>query len=379
MKYLYVIFSSDVSHSYFYDACIILQLFTHNKFAQSQAGVEVFSLQNILKLIRIIIVTASIVYIPMIMTGCSGNKGQQQNAELQAIREKQSSEKESEKLKKTEAQIEMLFETLGGPSVKIRESGQDNKDSQQEGHENDAKQQDTQQDEGQKDKPKQDSGQKDDQQQGTKPDDSEKENKQQGGKETAQKESDKWPQVSSIITKLHYQWNDLMPEIAKKGANMKLVDNFDNALNSLTETIDSKDKKKVLASANKLYSYIPDLYSLYRVKMSPEVKRMIYYTRNIILESDKEGWVQVAKDNEALEKSWSLLRNTLEKEQKKIEDKLDFSIYDLKKVVEEKNSQITGIKGKIVLNNITELQKSFEEREKRKNQHSAGYNELLFL
>lgn len=363
MKYLYVIFSSDVSHSYFYDACIILQLFTHNKFAQSQAGVEVFSLQNILKLIRIIIVTASIVYIPMIMTGCSGNKGQQQNAELQAIREKLSSEKESEKLKKTEAQIEMLFETLGGPSVKIRESGQDNKDSQQEGHENDAKQQDTQQDEGQKDKPKQDSGQKDDQQQGTKPDDSEKENKQQGGKETAQKESDKWPQVSSIITKLHYQWNDLMPEIAKKGANMKLVDNFDNALNSLTETIDSKDKKKVLASANKLYSYIPDLYSLYRVKMSPEVKRMIYYTRNIILESDKEGWVQVAKDNEALEKSWSLLRNTLEKEQKKIEDKLDFSIYDLKKVVEEKNSQITGIKGKIVLNNITELQKSFEERE----------------
>jgi hypothetical protein len=95
--------------------------------------------------------------------------------------------------------------------------------------------------------------------------------------------------------------------------------------------------------------------------MSPEVKRMVYYTRNIILEADKEGWEQVGKDNEALEKSWSLFRNTLEKEQKKTGDKLDFSIYELKKVVAEKNRQLSGIKGRIVLNNIKELQKSLEE------------------
>lgn len=327
-------------------------------------------MHNISKLIKIIFITISILSMPLVTTGCSGKEGQEQNAQLQAAKEKQSREKESEKLKKTEAQIEMLFEALGGPSVKTEESDEEKTGGQQESTQKQGQQDDTQHGGGQKDDQQQGTqqggGQKDDQQQGTQQDGSQKGNQQQGtqqgGKQTAQ-QPDKWQQVGRITNNLHYQWNDLMPEIAKKGADMKLVDSFDNALNSLTTTIESKDQEKMLASANKLYSYIPDLYSLYRVKMSPEVKRMIYYTRNIILESDKEVWEQVTKDNEALEKSWSLFRNTLEKEQKKIEDKLDFSIYELKKVVAEKNRQLSGIKGRIVLNNIKELQKSYEEKE----------------
>jgi hypothetical protein len=153
-----------------------------------------------------------------------------------------------------------------------------------------------------------------------------------------------------------------MPEIAKKGADMKLVDNFDNALNDLTKTSHTKDAQKTLASANVLYSYIPDIYSLYRVKMSPEVKRMIYYTRNIILESAKDNWDQVKKDDGALDKSWSLFRNTLEKEQKQTGDKLDFSIYELNKVSGEKDKGLADIKGRIVLSNIKELEKSFEKQ-----------------
>jgi len=153
-----------------------------------------------------------------------------------------------------------------------------------------------------------------------------------------------------------------MPEIAKKGADMKIVDNFDNALNTLTTTVASKNTKKALATANSLYSHIPDLYSLYRLKMSPEVKRMIYYGRSIILEAQNDNWEQVTKDNKALEKSWSLFRNTLEKEQQQIGDKLNFSIYELDKVSSDKNKQLSDIKGRIVLSNIKELQKSFEEK-----------------
>ncbi len=321
-------------------------------------------MQNILKLTKIIIIAISILFIQAVTAGCSRNQGQQQDAQLQAAKEKQSQEKESERLKKIESQIEMLFEVLGGPSVKTSESGDDtggqNEGTQHGGQQKDSQQQGTQQGDqkggGQNEDKQQDGGQKGgNQQQGTQQGD-----QKSSGKQAAQQAPDKWSQVGRVINNLHYQWNDLMPEIAKKGAEMKLVDNFDNALNTLTTTIESKDQEKVLVSANKLYSHVPDLYSLYRVKMSPEVKRMIYYTRNIILLSGKDGWEQVGKDNEALDKSWSLFQNTLEKEQKTIGDKLDFSIYELKKVVTEKNKQLTDIKGRIVLNNIKELQKSYE-------------------
>ncbi len=312
-----------------------------------------------------------------VTSGCAGSSDQQQDMQLQAAQEKKSEEKESEKLKKVEEQIESLFKALEGPSVATEDAEEKQDDQQQDdqhkgshqqdGQQQGQQQQDTQQGGQQKEDPqKQESKQQDGQQQK----DSQKqgEKQQQGGQQQqdqqqqGQQTQDKWSQIDGIINNLHYQWNDLMPEIAKKGAEMKLIDNFDNSLNSLTTTIETKDRNKALTSANKLYSYIPDLYSLYRVKMSPEVKRMIYYSRNIILESEKENWEQVEKDNESLEKSWSLFRNTLEKEQKKTEDKLDFSIYELKKVSADKNKQLCGIKGKIVLNNIKELQKSFEDK-----------------
>lgn len=298
----------------------------------------------------------------LFMAGC-GKQSEQQDAQLQAAQEKQKQEKESEKLKNIETRIETLFEILGGPSVKMDEAGSKKEEDKQE--QQGTQQQGTQNQGGQKQSGGQEQGGQ--QQEGTK----QEGGKQQGGqqeqqgsqpKENQQKPPDKWTEVDTIISNLHYQWNEFMPELAKKGADMKLIDNFDNALNNLTTTTATKKTDKVLTSANALYAYVPDLYSQYRTKLSPESKRMVYYTRNIILESAKENWEQVTKDNDAIEKSWSLFRNTLEEEQQQTGDKLDFSIYELKKVVAEKNKQLADIKGRVVLNNIKELQKSFEDK-----------------
>jgi len=309
-----------------------------------------------------------------LLSGCSSGNQQQNDMQLQAMEDKKKEEKESEKLKKIDEQIESIFEALGGPSVKAEDSA--DKQSRQEkkteekdkqgGQQEQNKQQDNKQQDGQQNSKQEDSQQNGNQQDDSQQKDAKKSKQQDGQKQEKQQDeqqpADKWSQIEQIISSLHYQWNELMPEIAKKGADMKLMDNFDNALNTLTTTIESKDQVKVLTAANRLYSHVPDLYSLYRLRMSPEVKRMIYYARNMILESDKNNWEQVEKDKESLEKSWSILRNTLDEEQKTTGDKLDFSIYELKKVAADKNKQLTGIKGMVVLNNIKELQKSFEEK-----------------
>jgi len=304
-----------------------------------------------------ILLASMVLSMPAVMSGCSGGSSQQQGTQLKAAQEKMAEEKESEKLRKLEEKIESIFEALGGPALKT-EAGEN-----QTGHQQDKKEQEKSKQEDSQNLDKQQEGgqQKSGQQEGKKPDDQEDNNKQDGKKDDMKKDDDTWQKIDKTINSLHYQWNDLMPEISKKGADMKLVDAFANSLNSLTTEAESRDKARVMSSANKLYSHIPDLFSLYRLKMSPELKRMIYYTRNIVLESEKENWDQVGKDKEALEKSWSLLRNTLEGDQKKIGDKLDFSIYELKKVVSEKNRQLAVIKGRIALNNIKELSDSYME------------------
>ncbi len=312
-----------------------------------------------------VLLTSLLLSMPAVVSGCSGGSGRQQGEQLKAAQEKMTEEKESEKLKKLEAKIESLFETLGGPAMKT-ETGEKQEDRQHEEH---GKQSHGQGDSRQESENKQqESGQKEDGKQENEQQKNGKESGRKGSqdhggqKEDKQKEEDKWKEVDKIINDLHYLWNDLMPEITKKGADMKLSDAFAGSLNSLTTKAGSRDRDKVMAAANRLYSHIPDLFSLYRLKMSPELKRMVYYTRNIVLGSEKDAWEQTGKDMESLEKSWSLLRNTLEEEQKKIGDKLDLSIYELKKVVSEKNGQLAVIKGRIVLNNISGLAESYEKK-----------------
>lgn len=152
-----------------------------------------------------------------------------------------------------------------------------------------------------------------------------------------------------------------MPEAIKKGASLKITENFSNSLNSLTTTIAAKDKSKTLLAANGLYGCIPDLYSLYRTKMSPEIKRMHYLLRNVILTSEANDWAQADKDMNGLKASWTVARGSLGKEQEKDQGKLDMSITELEKVVRERNQQLTAIKGKVALSNIQSVEKSLEK------------------
>jgi hypothetical protein len=289
---------------------------------------------------------AAVLLICLFLPGCA-QKDQQQDAQLQALKKNQVQEMESEKLKAFEKDIEALFEELDGPGIKVDESTSKKDKTEQEDEKQDQSEQ------------KQDEQKQDDKKQSS--NDQDKKDKKDD-KQEEQKTPDKWANIDSIIRKLHFKWNELIPDLSKKGADIKLIDSFDNALNQLTTTISTKDENKVLTSANSLYSHIPDLYSIYRIKLTPETKRLIFHTRNIILESAKDNWEQVAKDSAAIEKIWSLFRNTLEDKQKKAGDKLNFSIYELKKVTAAKNKQLTDIKGRIVLENIRELQKSIDDK-----------------
>ena len=264
----------------------------------------------------------------------------------------QQAEKEPKKLKDIENGIEELVKELQGPSAPIGEE-----EKTEEGQQKDGQQKDGQQKDGQ---------QKDGQQSGT-----QEEGSQQGGKQGQQGQQgqgqqppqpkDPWKSVSSIINNLHFQWNEFIPEAIKKGASLKITENFSNSLNYLTTTAAAKDQNRTLLAANGLYGCIPDLYSLFRTKMSPEIKRMHYLVRNVILTSEAGDWTQTDKDMSSLKASWSVAKGSLGKEQEKDQDKLDMSFTELEKVVKAKNQQLTSIKGKVALSNIQAVEKSYEK------------------
>lgn len=284
----------------------------------------------------------SVVIVIVLSIGFTGCSNQQANPDVQ----QQSAENEQENeeipdiLKGIEKSIESIIFKLGGPAVDTEGEMQEQQDS--------LKSQKGKQDKKQEEeKQGQEQGQEQDQ------------NQEKGNQK--QKSSDIWNEISSLIENLHYQWNSYMPMIAKKGANNVLIDNFGNALNNLTNSLSIKNIEESLLSTSKLYSYIPNIYSLYRSKISPEIKRIRYYSRNIILVSKNEDWAQTESDMTNLKSSWNLFKNSLDKNQEDNSVKMDYSLYELEKAIKTKNKLLVEIKGKITLDNIKNIEKSTEQ------------------
>lgn len=291
--------------------------------------------------------TLALVLMITFLTAACGQSKEKSSPQQESASEGQQFEKAPEKLKAIEANIEKIFKALEGPYVTIEEEKkqQESKTSQ-----STQKQQESS-------KPPSQGGQS----QGSQQSQGGQQKKEQSKKPSQSETESSWKEIGSIISNLHYQWNDYLPDAVKKGADYKTTGNFSNALNILTSTVNTKDSIKTMTAANNAYGYIIDLYSLYRTEMSPEIKRVRYLIRNIILDSMTGSWEQAAKDSDGIKASWPMLKNTFGKEQLKDSGKLDFSIMELEKVVNVKSPDLIDIKGRVALSNIQSIEKSYEK------------------
>lgn len=298
---------------------------------------------------RLLKTMAYILLVPMLLiSGCS-QKEQKPEARQQSMQDAGSPEESSEQLEEIEESIEKIIMVLDGPSA---EAGKDRQDGAKE--EKTVQEQQSQQQSGSEhggEKNQQEGAQKEQQSQG----------QQKGQTSQQSQKDDPWSEISLTINKLHYQWNDYMPQAVKLGANQKLVEAFSDALNSLTSTIIGKNKTNTLMAASYLYAYIPDFYSLYKAGVSPEIKRVKYYTRNAMLNALTANWEQADFDMNSLKSSWSMFRNTLANNHKENTEKLDFSIYELEKAIIERNQPLTDIKGRVAMSNIQSLESDLEK------------------
>jgi hypothetical protein len=294
---------------------------------------------------------------------CAGCKKSEQKPELkkQSAENEKESEKAPDELKDIESNIEKIISNLGGPASSQKESSSSKeKDSKEETsnkkeEKNSSEGTNSSEEKSSTEENKTDSQEK---KQDEKSKGDEKQNESTKKETTTQ---DPWQQVSPVINKLHYDWSNYTPKAAKLGANGALLDNFGKALNNLTNSAAEKNMQNTLLNANYLYGYLPDFYLLYKSKSSPEIKRVRYYIRNSALNSVSSNWEQCDLNINSLKSSWSLYKNTLETETQEPSSKLEFSIYELEKVVNERNQHLIDIKARVALSNVDALEKAVEK------------------
>ncbi|MCX8131638.1 MAG: hypothetical protein N3I35_16285 [Clostridia bacterium] len=295
-------------------------------------------------------------------TGCSGQKKQNPETKMQSLENEEKSEKVPDQLTSLEDNIEKIFKEFKGPATVMEEKKGGGKDEQETDKKQSQDQEGGQQGEGGQENKEQGGGtdEKGGQQGGGEKENQDKQ-QAQAGQQVKQPKQDPWTNVAPVINELHYQWDNYMPMAAQKGASKNLMDGFSKALNSLTNTIIGKNSTNTLMAASYLYAYIPDFYSLYKTEMSPEIKRIKYYTRNAMLNSWTANWTQAESDINALKSSWPLIKNTVSKDQQENCNKLDYSLYELEKVIKEKNQPLVDIKGRVALTNVQAIEKGMQK------------------
>jgi len=312
----------------------------------------------------------------VLLSGCNGSNSNSPTPEKQSTGQEQQSEDIPDQLKSIEENIEKIFKKLGGPSVGVKdqkeeEDAQKEEENKEESGETGQKSDENQ--ENQKDQQSKNQGGKEQGQQFERSSQNEKTQQEQPGKEEQkQAKEDPWKEITSIANDLHFEWNNYMPSVVKKGASNKLIDGFSSSLNNLTNTVLKKNKNDSLMAANKLYASIPEFYSLYKTKTSPEIKRIRYYIRNSMLNSMTSNWEKTGSDLENLKSSWSLFKNTTSSQEQELVNKLDFSIIELEKAIKQRSQPIIEIKGKIALLNMEDLEKKMEENEQAGGDSSGG-------
>jgi len=303
---------------------------------------------------------------------CScGQSNSQPSPQQQSMQIAQKPEKIPEQLKVIENEIESLIKTLNGPAVIIKKESQKDSSSgssEQKGTAMNNVQSTTSENSSQSTQ-KQDSTAKTQDQQSNTPGGQGSQSEKSAA--ISQKQTplqppkpDPWKKAIPLVHEMHYKWNNYMPLAMTMGASKKLIDSFSSSLNNLTNTVSGKDEAATLISANDLYAYIPDFCSLYRTKTSPEIKKIRYYLRDAMFSAKANNWEKADLENNNIKSSWAFYKNTLDKKEQSISDKLDSSIYEFGKVVKEKNKQLVDLKGRVTISNIEALEKANEKSSK---------------
>ncbi len=116
-----------------------------------------------------------------------------------------------------------------------------------------------------------------------------------------------------------------------------------------------------LFAANELTQFISDFTAQYNSEIPPDVKRMGYFIRDAKYNGIAGQWEKSSADIDSLKSYWSIVKAQVKKEQEKQASQVEFSIYELEKVVKQSNLTLTLLKSDIALDNLNKLEEAFRK------------------
>lgn len=176
-----------------------------------------------------------------------------------------------------------------------------------------------------------------------------------------QEQYKKYESIKKDVLELHSVWNGYEAKAIADFAMQTTINDFESALNNLTRTVEAHDAYLSLLEVNQLYKYLPDFYMLYESEVPPDLDRLRFAAKKIMLLCEKQNFTGANDVLQYFENIWMTTRPKLKKDNAEIVSKFEFAFADLKNSVIAKNEMIVKAKSEVLLKIVDEIEKKAEK------------------
>lgn len=167
-----------------------------------------------------------------------------------------------------------------------------------------------------------------------------------------------WQKISMSLMDIHRKWNELEPEAIEAGLPTSSLDEFETALQQLTQSVSLQNTEESLSAAIDLFDrYTNGISQVFTLSTPPQLYQVQYRTMAALAAADRGDWTAASDEISAALEPWGLLKAQAKNADKKLLGRCDFSMQDLKTAINEKDSNMVMIKGTIAQANLKQLEK----------------------
>lgn len=161
-----------------------------------------------------------------------------------------------------------------------------------------------------------------------------------------------WNKENQNLIKIHESWNALEPEAVKAGLPVRLRDAFEKSLNTLSDHISARNTGDSLMAAIDLYRQFASLDQIFTLPLPGQFMQVRYHTLAAVAEAGNLGWGAAAQQMADVSEPWAMFKARAGKIDKKLLDKTEFSLQDLKQSADNRQNNLVIIKGEMALKNL---------------------------
>lgn len=189
--------------------------------------------------------------------------------------------------------------------------------------------------------------------------------------QAAQGQAADWQKEYSTLKNIHSTWNTLMPEAVGAGMTITARDQFDKALEQLTQDISKQKLEQSISDALVLYKNFADLTALFTTQVPSEYYQVKYETMSAIFEASRKNWTAANDHVPNIKEHWVYLSSQAKDADPKLLNQTDFALLDLERAIQNKQMELVIIKGEIAMINLKNLEEKLSSSSSDQGQSSG--------